>query len=176
MCAYYRGTNAGLCSVSGCITQARYKGMCGKHYKRQWRHGDPKTSLIDMEPKTDKCSNGDCNNTIYTRQSGLCKICLQRLTRYCRVDNIMNPRGEYRKDTNGYMVMVVGDQLFYQHRVLAEMALGRPLPPKAVVHHMNGDKTDNFTSFNLVICPDQEYHLLLHRRAKELGYNFATGG
>jgi hypothetical protein len=36
---------------------------------------------------------------------------------------------------------------------------------------MNGNPLDNDTPFNLVICPDQSYHMLLHKRAKEYWSN-----
>jgi hypothetical protein len=49
------------------------------------------------------------------------------------------------------------------HRVLAEQALGRPLPRDAVVHHVDGNKLNNEPS-NLVLCPDEAYHRLLHIR------------
>lgn len=49
------------------------------------------------------------------------------------------------------------------HVLRAEKALGRPLPPEAVVHHADGSKGDKAP---LVICQDQAYHLLLHRRMR----------
>lgn len=54
----------------------------------------------------------------------------------------------------------------FDHRIIADLALGHPLPASAVMHHVNGIKTDNRNS-NLVICENQSYHRLLHRRARE---------
>lgn len=50
------------------------------------------------------------------------------------------------------------------HVVVATAALGRPLPKGAVVHHVDGNGHNN-VPWNLVICNDQGYHLLLHSRA-----------
>lgn len=49
------------------------------------------------------------------------------------------------------------------YRLVAAAALGRPLPARAVVHHINGDDRDDRPD-NLVICPNQAYHVLLHQR------------
>lgn len=59
-----------------------------------------------------------------------------------------------RADGGGYVLA---------HILLAEAALGKPLPSGAQVHHATGDPSDNR---HLVICPDQHYHQLLHRRMR----------
>jgi hypothetical protein len=50
-------------------------------------------------------------------------------------------------------------------KLVCEKALGKFLPIKAMPHHINGIKTDN-TNQNLIICQDQAYHMMLHRRER----------
>ena len=52
-------------------------------------------------------------------------------------------------------------------RLIAAHILGKPLPSRAVVHHVDEDPTNN-TPSNLVICEDRSYHMLLHRRTDAL--------
>lgn len=59
----------------------------------------------------------------------------------------------------------------FEHTLVAEAALGKYLPSTAVVHHVDRDKSRNVGG-NLVVCEDQTYHLLLHRRERALD---ATG-
>ena len=63
-----------------------------------------------------------------------------------------------RSSTNGYVL---------EHILLAEKALGKPLPSGAQIHHVNMDMTDN-SSGNLVVCQDASYHKLLHVRKNAL--------
>lgn len=74
-------------------------------------------------------------------------------------------QGVYVYDPTHSRANPLGYVTSYQWR--AERALGRPLPPKAVVHHVDGDRKHSANS-NLVICEDQPYHMLLHRRARSL--------
>lgn len=54
----------------------------------------------------------------------------------------------------------------FEYVLIAEKALGKYLPPAAVIHHVNGDPTDNRKN-NLVICQDHAYHALIHARMRK---------
>lgn len=82
---------------------------------------------------------------------------------------IRTTKGRWIHSKTGYVMIKVKGELVYEHRHLAEKALGKPLPFGAIVHHTQ-TRDDNHGQFKLVICPNQEYHMLLHKRAKELGY------
>jgi hypothetical protein len=69
--------------------------------------------------------------------------------------------GTVRKD--GHIAHMRAGKIVFEHREIAERALGKPLPPGVQVHHVDGDPANNAPS-NLVICPSQSYHKLLHAR------------
>lgn len=54
-----------------------------------------------------------------------------------------------------------------EHILIAEKALGKPLPSKACVHHHDLNRTNN-TNGNLVICENTQYHTILHARMRLL--------
>lgn len=68
---------------------------------------------------------------------------------------------------HGYLQKSHKGTIALAHRVIAERVLGRPLPPKAEIHHWDENKHNNAHD-NLVICPDRAYHRLLHLRQAAL--------
>src|SRR4051794_8338717 len=54
-----------------------------------------------------------------------------------------------------------------EYVVIAERAIGKPLPKGAEVHHVDGDDHNNDPA-NLVVCQDRAYHFLLERRQRAL--------
>ena len=113
-----------------------------------------------------KCSIEGCKHES-TPQTGLCiKHYKQQwyLQQVGRTELIVRTSKErWINKQTGYVMIKMNGKLVYEHRVLAEKALGRKLPRGAVVHHM-GEPDDNHGFCKLVICPDQEYHTLLHKR------------
>ena len=117
---------------------------------------------------TRKCKVEDCDNDTSKGAHGFCGKHYLRWTRYGRLNTIVNRGSGYTIDSQAYVVLFINGKRQYEHIVVAERALGKPLPKGAVVHHVDGQQWNNEPS-NLVICPDQAYHMLLHRRMKELG-------
>ncbi len=152
------------CSVDGCDRPIRYKGMCGMHYKRQWRHGDPNKFLVLHELPDSICNVDGCENAI-SHSNGYCKVHEQRLRRYGRLENVNMPKSVGGPNVAGYWVNTVNGKRVYEHRQVAEEKLGRRLLPGEVVHHIDGDTFNNNPS-NLEILPNQATHARYHAHNK----------
>lgn len=112
------------------------------------------------------CSVDGCEKPRKT-ESRMCAMHCGRLYRYGRLNLIRRENGEGNINQAGYIDLHTDHRRVYAHVLVAERALGKRLPPGACVHHVNENKSDNSSS-NLVICPSEAYHKLLHRRAKAL--------
>lgn len=82
-----------------------------------------------------------------------------------------NWRGGRSIASNGYVLIRVGvghpladvRGYVYEHRLVATKILGRPLAKGELVHHRNGDKTDNRPE-NLEVVRDNAEHFYRHRK------------
>lgn len=81
-------------------------------------------------------------------------------------------KGGRHISSHGYVALWTPEGRRYEHVVVAERALGRPLrnfgrgnAKTEVVHHINGDKQDNLPQ-NLLVCTHR-YHVALHHRLEQ---------
>ncbi len=118
-----------------------------------------------------KCLIENCKETTSSKH-GMCaphykqRWYLNSVGRQEKLERTSNER--WINIVSDYVMVKVDGKLVYEHRVLAEKALGRPLPKGVIVHH-TGAPDDNHGFCKLVICPNQEYHALLHKRMQECG-------
>jgi HNH endonuclease len=112
------------------------------------------------------CSIMDCHGSI--EGLGYCSKHYQRFKRHGDpLKTLTREHGEGFPHPDGYWMHQIDGRRVMLHVLVAEKALGRPLPPKAEVHHVNEIKKDN-RNRNLVICEDHAYHALLHQRQRAL--------
>lgn len=79
---------------------------------------------------------------------------------------IRRRRGTGSMSHLGFLISENGSQRL-QHVLMAEKVLGKELPKGVVVHHVDRNNKNNVPT-NLVICPDQGYHMLLHTRQRAI--------
>jgi hypothetical protein len=111
-----------------------------------------------------KCCVDGCSKQEQRGRRGYCGEHYHRLIRFGRIHP--KTKKEFYTIKGGYLRESTGKRRHGKkellHRLIAERALGKPLPKGAHVHHV-GDTSDNH---NIVICPDISYHLLIHVRTR----------
>ena len=108
-----------------------------------------------------------------------CKLCKQYFTKKRGEKKIFCSRACATKikrkngiTSHGYEITWNGtNKRQYFHRKKAEQILGKTIDSKHRIHHIDGDTLNNQNN-NLVICENQSYHRLLHKRTKSF---YATG-
>ena len=123
------------------------------------------TEELDHRDRT-ICSVDGCENPLH--RTIYCNTHYLRVRRYGREHPIRREKGTGTIREDGYVILKKDGRQKYEHIWLAEQALGKPLPYGAEVHHVDGNPSNNNPA-NLVVCPDRQYHKLLHTRTKSKG-------
>ncbi len=98
------------------------------------------------------CRAAECQRSVHAK--GYCQTHYRRLLKHGHVDEatpirIVTGEGNF---SHGYWYVAVpkelrhlsrGEQKMGEHRFVMAQHLGRPLHRDEVVHHLNGDRTDN---------------------------------
>lgn len=74
-----------------------------------------------------------------------------------------------RTDNYGYKYYIDYDKKIFTHREKIEKVIGRPLLSKEIVHHLDGDKSNDDIN-NLWLCKDNTEHQMLHDELEKLAF------
>lgn len=136
-----------------CQHHADADGLCHGHYQRMVRLGDVQNDIpLGRRRQPEVCTIAGCESP--TSANGMCR------THNWRNEQHGDPRPDapVKKPTGqpwlhqGYIYLVVPKELRHltpgensttEHRLVMAQHLDRPLAPGEVVHHRNGDRTDN---------------------------------
>lgn len=124
---YLSGAGRG-CSVEGCQGTHKGRGLCGTHYKRWQKHGDPLVVRVGGRRRgfTGEPNPPEGNINVQERD-GYVYVSVwpgHRLFQYATTKRQHHRQGML-------------------HRLLMAEHLGRPLRPGETVHHIDGDKKNN---------------------------------
>lgn len=152
------------CAVVDCESASRSKGFCDKHYYRFKTHGDPLVTV--RGGKT--CSVDGCSKQATGRM--MCQMHYRRWRLYGDVGCAESTRRKFGEGcfrADGYHIVSDNNRSTLVHRIIVEKAIGKKLPSGSVIHHVDGNPSNNENT-NLVVCPNDAYHVLLHTREKAL--------
>lgn len=130
------------CEWSSCERPKSTLGLCHMHYLRQRRGADMDAPV--RRPRglgVRACSRDGCDEL--ARALGMCQFHYDRTRRGLPVD--APRRGGGYLDGRGYRIVGRRKKAgpIFEHRVVMEAMLGRPLEPHETVHHKNGVRHDN---------------------------------
>lgn len=75
-------------------------------------------------------------------------------------------KGGKTRSRKGYVVLRNDGDVIFEHRAIMEAHIGRKLTDDEVVHHINGDKTDNRLE-NLQLMTRGEHSTMHNKRRKD---------
>ncbi len=133
-----------MCAETGCDNPVKARGLCNKHYGRAWRRGEIQGD--DPRGRHGNHARGDAHHRYNNGQ-------LKSSHGYVL---IRVPEGHHLRQANGYA---------YEHQLVAEETIGRPLEPCEIVHHRNGNTTDNQPENLQVTTRSEHIHIHIHSKS-----------
>lgn len=151
-----------ICEVKDCNKTQLAKGFCQNHYMLLRKYGRLYTIKRPYGEPPYICEIDGCERPGLAK--GMCEMHYQRLRIYKRLHRIIPPYGQpFLDKINGYMNIRHNGKTIREQRKIMEEYLGRPLNPKEIVHHINGNKLDNRIE-NLQLTTIPEHTSEHHRR------------
>lgn len=121
---------------------------------------------------------------IYRKDIHICRYCSCKNTAKVRKNNPWNKGKKFAPknlgssyiNSNGYVEVWTGESKYQkEHRVFCELDLNRPLSIKEVVHHVDGDKTNNGEE-NLFVCTGHKHHRNVHSQLERISMELVRSG
>lgn len=144
-----------ICKIQGCGRKHKAHGWCSFHYERWQKHkdplaGGPKQGVPNPDP-LGRCKVNGCG-----KKAVAWHMCTKH---YSKFQKYGDPLGGYEIDghskewqlnKDGYVYRfdplsphAGKNRIVYQHRLVMAEKLGRLLRRNEIVHHINGDRSDN---------------------------------
>jgi len=158
------------CDICGKTSSTRYANYYNSQKKRGW-------------PKTTYCRSCVGKISAQKRKGKPAHNKGKKLSENQKGKNHPSWKGGKFISTDGYvMVYVGGDKKKIgwtsyrkEHIVIAEEMMNRPLEKNEVVHHIDGEKTNNEKS-NLWVAASAAAHKNAHQSLQEIGYSLYVNG
>lgn len=88
---------------------------------------------------------------------------------------LMGKSKRIRQDANGYKYHIEYNKYVFTHREKMEEKIGRKLTSTEIVHHIDGDKSNDDIE-NLYLCKNNSKHQELHNQIEKIGFELLKQG
>jgi hypothetical protein len=144
-------TNTYICEVTECGRVRKNKMYCTTHQRRWKKWGDPLGNAPHGNNlKHTHCTIEDCDKK--HQAQGMCQMHYRRNALYGDPNIVKGNHRQNKKTVNndGYIFLYNPEHpnstlggLILEHRMVMSDHIGRPLTVDELVHHKNGNRSDN---------------------------------